>query len=73
MLGICKVAIDDHMNTVYFTANCNFEEAVCPWANIRGENFDWMIHTGSTPSSGTGPVTDHTLGTSSGIYKMVYL
>uniref|UniRef100_A0A8W8LDX1 Uncharacterized protein n=1 Tax=Magallana gigas TaxID=29159 RepID=A0A8W8LDX1_MAGGI len=54
-------------------ANCNFEQSGCPWVNIRGENFDWMVHTGSTPSSGTGPVTDHTLGTSSGFYKMVYL
>lgn len=74
MLGICKVAINYHV-TLYLTADCNFEQSghPCQWANINGENFDWLIINGSTPSSGTGPGADHTLGTSSGIYKMVHL
>lgn len=52
-----------------FLASCDFEQSSnpCQWSNIHNEDFDWIIHTGSTASSGTGPDSDHTLGTSTGI------
>ncbi len=44
--------------------NCDFEkfETDCKWLNEKGDNFDWTIHSGRTPSSGTGPSFDHTKG-----------
>ncbi|XP_033751994.1 MAM and LDL-receptor class A domain-containing protein 1-like [Pecten maximus] len=46
---------------------CNFEKGLCTWTNAHtGDNFDWRRSSGSTTSGGTGPSTDHTLGTSIG-------
>jgi hypothetical protein len=36
------------------------------WAQGAGDDFDWSVHTGGTPSSSTGPAGDHTTG--GGIY-----
>lgn len=36
------------------------------WINATGDDFDWELNTGSTPSSNTGPSGDHTTG--SGYY-----
>ncbi|MBN1339078.1 MAG: choice-of-anchor D domain-containing protein [Bacteroidales bacterium] len=36
------------------------------WVNATGDDFDWSVNSGSTPSSGTGPTGDHTTG--SGYY-----
>jgi len=33
-----------------------------------GDDFNWTLNSGSTPSSGTGPSADHTTGTPSGNY-----
>lgn len=35
---------------------------------ITGDDFDWIRHRGAVPSTLTGPLTDHTLGTSNGYY-----
>ncbi|RDD40325.1 MAM and LDL-receptor class A domain-containing protein 2 [Trichoplax sp. H2] len=49
--------------------NCNFENGYCTWMNaIAGDNFDWIRHQGSVPSTLTGPLSDHTLGTANGYY-----
>ena len=40
---------------------------------MRGDNFDWILRKGATPSFGTGPAVDHTLGTSSGLYLSYYM
>ncbi len=41
------------------TANCN---AACNttglWRNVSGDAFDWIVTTGPTPTSGTGPLDD---------------
>lgn len=45
--------------------NCDFESnefSLCKWANVKGDSFDWTTGSGSTPSSGTGPDSDHTKG-----------
>ncbi|XP_072014819.1 MAM and LDL-receptor class A domain-containing protein 2-like [Amphiura filiformis] len=48
---------------------CNFEQGFCTWTNnVEGDDFDWILDTGSTPSGSTGPTKDHTLGTSLGYY-----
>ena len=38
------------------------------WTNEGGDDFEWYVDAGGTPSSGTGPAVDHTLGTSVGKY-----
>ncbi|XP_054714592.1 LOW QUALITY PROTEIN: MAM and LDL-receptor class A domain-containing protein 2-like [Uloborus diversus] len=53
-------------------ASCNFEDDLCTWQNAEdGVQLEWVRNTGSTPTDGTGPDVDHTLGTESGSY--IYL
>ncbi|MCH8317375.1 MAG: PKD domain-containing protein, partial [Bacteroidetes bacterium] len=44
----------------------------CPlagnWTNAGGDDIDWTVDAGGTPSAGTGPTVDHTLGTIAGKY-----
>ena len=48
--------------------SCNFESS-CSWYNTAvGDNFDWIINSGGTPSIYTGPENDHTFGTPAGHY-----
>ena len=62
----------DSMTTCATTSNCG--TTICglsnDWSNMstRYDNFDMRVHRGSTPSTGTGPTADHTLGTSLGQY-----
>ena len=35
------------------------------------DDFDWDIHYGETPSVGTGPSVDHTIGTAEGHYLFI--
>jgi hypothetical protein len=46
----------------------DFEIDFGNWSNVGGDDIDWTRDSGGTPSSGTGPVVDHTLGTASGSY-----
>lgn len=47
--------------------SCDFESGFCSWTNDHGnDQFDWIRHKGRTASVGTGPSTDHTLGTTQG-------
>jgi hypothetical protein len=39
-----------------------------PWMQVTGDGGDWTWDSGGTPSSGTGPSVDHTLGTAAGHY-----
>ncbi len=48
--------------------SCHLEEG---WFNLANEIYDqhdWRTYSGSTPTSGTGPSSDHTTGTASGKY-----
>lgn len=62
----------DTMTTCATTSNCG--TTICSltndWSNMstRYDIFDMRVHRGSTPSTGTGPSADHTLGTSIGQY-----
>ncbi|KAK7488812.1 hypothetical protein BaRGS_00019947 [Batillaria attramentaria] len=42
--------------------DCNFDSGVCSYEQPRGDAFDWTRHSGRTPTTGTGPNTDHTTG-----------
>ena len=46
--------------------SCDFENGYCGYTNIDDDKFDWIRHSGDTPSVKTGPKVDHTLGTSLG-------
>lgn len=54
--------------------NCSFEEDdLCNWSNdLQGDDFDWQIHSGKTPSQKTGPNFDHTPG-KKGEGKYIYI
>ncbi|MBI1182656.1 hypothetical protein GC194_00180, partial [bacterium] len=38
------------------------------WHNMTEDDIDWSVNQGATPSTGTGPLTDHTQGNSTGKY-----
>lgn len=50
--------------------DCEFDISMCYWGNdkINPSDFNWMRHTGATPSSSTGPYKDHTTGTGYYVY-----
>ncbi|XP_013421067.1 deleted in malignant brain tumors 1 protein isoform X2 [Lingula anatina] len=50
---------------------CSFEGGLCNFTQEATDDADWVLHTGATPTSGTGPSSDHTLQNSQGYY--VYL
>jgi len=67
-------AIDDitiHKNPCPSKGSCDFERGTCGYTNLYDDNFDWLRHSGSTPSINTGPKTDHTLRTSLGHYMYI--
>ena len=44
-----------------------FEETeLILWSNTARDEFDWLLHSGPTPTHNTGPSVDHTMGTQSG-------
>ena len=46
---------------------CTFGKDKCGFVDETGtDQFDWIRNRGSTGSSGTGPASDHTTGTSKG-------
>lgn len=46
--------------------DCDFDfgDGFCSWAksNDNDDKFEWLIGSGATPSSSTGPSADHTSG-----------
>lgn len=54
---------------VMFSAgDCDFEIDKCSWSNMKTDDFDWVVGSGTTTSSSTGPSSDHTKGNSQGNY-----
>lgn len=49
---------------------CDFQQDLCSYTQDKTDDFDWTRLKGKTPTSGTGPLTDHTLGT--GLGKIGY-
>ena len=64
------IAIDDVVmlnRTCPTIATCSFEDGFCGWTNImQGDDTEWLMNQGSTPTEGTGPKYDHTLNTALG-------
>lgn len=54
-----------------YLGRCNFEFNLCSWKQDRDDEFDWSLRAGSTPTLGTGPVTDHSLQNPSGSYIFI--
>ncbi|KAK7484706.1 hypothetical protein BaRGS_00024114, partial [Batillaria attramentaria] len=51
---------------------CDFDgQTMCGWTQDSQDDRDWTLNTRSTPSNGTGPVEDHTMGSAEGWY--IYL
>ena len=44
--------------TFFFLVDCSFDLGTCSWKNIGGDQFDWTRRSYSTPSRGTGPLSD---------------
>ncbi|XP_071486327.1 MAM and LDL-receptor class A domain-containing protein 1-like [Diadema antillarum] len=68
------IAIDDvdyQLSPCGAIGSCDFESSMCMWKNVDGDDFDWLRLQGTTPSTGTGPNVDHTLGTSFGSYMFI--
>ncbi|KAH3811674.1 hypothetical protein DPMN_140086 [Dreissena polymorpha] len=54
------------------TTECDFEQTtLCGYSQDNTDNFDWTWNSGDTPSSLTGPSTDHTTGNSTGHYVYI--
>ena len=51
--------------------DCNFERGTCAWIQDTHDDFNWLLHRGSTGSIGTGPVSDHTLNNRNGQYAYI--
>lgn len=48
--------------TYWFVGNCDFESRTfCTWVNLQNDDFDWLVGSGGTASSFTGPQQDHTV------------
>uniref|UniRef100_A0A8C0IFR5 MAM and LDL receptor class A domain containing 1 n=1 Tax=Bubo bubo TaxID=30461 RepID=A0A8C0IFR5_BUBBB len=47
---------------------CNFENGLCNWEQDTEDDFDWIRIQGPTPTVNTGPLKDHTTGTTRGHY-----
>jgi len=56
------------------TSLCTFEDSsICGYQQDTNDNFDWSRKSGRTGSTGTGPPSDHTYGTSSGMICLITL
>ena len=54
-------------NKYVFLIVCDFQKDMCGFIQDTSDNFNWIRNKGSTPTSGTGPILDHTLGSQLGI------
>lgn len=64
------IAVDDVVmfnRTCPTVTSCSFEDDFCGWTNVQlGDDSEWLLHQGPTPTDGTGPKYDHTLNTALG-------
>lgn len=72
LLLLLQLKQSDFNNPFLFhvTATCTFEEShICGYTQDTTDtnNFDWKRGSGATITPGTGPVADHTLGSSAGM------
>ncbi|XP_071158212.1 uncharacterized protein [Mytilus edulis] len=72
---VCMISLNGERKTktieVAITGRnvCDFENGLCDWTqDAANDTNNWILHSGNTPSSRTGPDVDHTLGNSTGHY-----
>ncbi|XP_035827620.1 MAM and LDL-receptor class A domain-containing protein 2-like [Aplysia californica] len=68
------IAIDDIATTrgkCPSLRECTFDFGFCDLVQETNDDFDWSLGSRLTASSGTGPSTDHTFGSSSGQYAYI--
>ena len=71
---ICDLVQDcfDNSDEEECIGNCNFELGTCGWdVEAADDDFNWEMAQGQTGSVGTGPDSDHTLGTPAGHYIFI--
>ena len=57
----------------YPPSKCTFENSkVCGFTQDSSDDFNWIRKSGSTFTGQTGPTTDHTLKTSSGMRIVLF-
>ncbi|XP_078353410.1 MAM and LDL-receptor class A domain-containing protein 1-like [Oculina patagonica] len=68
LLVTCEILVRG-VSSQDLTGNCSFDHnQFCNWQNEKqNDHFDWLLLQGSTPSSHTGPISDHS-GNGSYIY-----
>ena len=67
-LGFLALLVAAPASAVDLLGPDDFEVGLGNYSNVAGDNFDWTRDSAGTPSTGTGPSVDHTLGTSLGSY-----
>lgn len=71
------IALDDivmHDRPCPALGSCTFEDDYCYWTNTKvGDDMDWEMNQGSTPTQNTGPDYDHTLDTSLGMMTHTHI
>ncbi|XP_073258031.1 MAM and LDL-receptor class A domain-containing protein 1-like [Porites lutea] len=54
-------AVKEDREFVFLPGGCDFEVDFCKWTNEASrDDFDWLRHSGRTPSTKTGPSSDRT-------------
>ncbi|XP_078658171.1 MAM domain-containing glycosylphosphatidylinositol anchor protein 1-like [Branchiostoma floridae x Branchiostoma belcheri] len=53
-------------------STCDFDSDLCGYNQDTADDFDWTRDSSGTPSVNTGPTADHTTGTSSGLYGVLF-
>ncbi|XP_041367445.1 MAM and LDL-receptor class A domain-containing protein 2-like [Gigantopelta aegis] len=64
MITVCKAS---------YPGRCDFEPTFCgsSWQQEINDDFDWILHSGTTPTPGTGPSIDHTTLSRTGHYMYI--
>ena len=60
---VAKVIINllTHIHLILLSVSCNFNCGLCPgWSQSTADVFNWTRGTGNTPSTDTGPSSEHT-------------
>ena len=60
--GVCENTADPLACVASYPYSEDFEGGTGAWSDVSGDDFDWSVGSGSTPTASTGPSADHTSG-----------